>query len=62
MFLVAVLLDALALPTLAPLVIRPALFPPADRYAPVTGAALAEYFARCVAARDVLPPPPLPFD
>ena len=56
------LVSALALPSPAPLATNPALFPRCVPYAPTTGDAIADYCARCIAARDVLPPPPLPFD
>lgn len=56
----AAVLSALDLP--APLAADPSLFPACPTYAPTTGDALSDYFAACIAAKDVLPPPPIPFD
>ncbi len=54
--------QALALPTPAPWVADADLFALCDGYRPVTGAAIAAYFAACERANSLLPPPPIPFD
>ena len=57
---VSALVNALALPTPAPLVIAPALFPALAP--PPLSDALRDYFAACDATATLLPPPNLPFD
>lgn len=51
-----------ALDLSAPLAADSSLFPACPTYAPTTGDALAAYFAACLKAGKVLPPPPIPFD
>ena len=59
---VAGLLHALALPSPAPLVVTPELFPNAETYRAATGEAIRAYFAACRATGALLPPPAIPFD
>lgn len=46
----------------APLRTDAGLFPPCDAYRPATWDALVSYFASCVEAGMLLPPPAIPFD
>jgi hypothetical protein len=56
------LLNALILPSPAPLVVTPELFLNAETYIATTGEAIRAYFAACREATMLLPPPPIPFD
>jgi len=59
---VADLLHTLALPSPAPLVTAPQLFPGAEAYTATTGESITAYFAACRTAGLLLPPPAIPFD
>lgn len=58
---VEALLAALKLTSPAPLVTDASLLPPGG-YRPTTGGAVAAYFATCLKAGALLPPPAIPFD
>lgn len=60
--MVADLLDALSLPSPAPLVTAPELFPVAEGNTETTGKEITAYFAACRASGALLPPPVIPFD
>jgi hypothetical protein len=55
-------LSSLAIFVSAPCEVASTLFPPCPGYRPVTGEAVAAYFAACRTAGRLLPPPAIPFD
>lgn len=56
------LMSALALPSPAPLVTAPDLFPESEDYRVTTGDQIRVYFDACRQAGALLPPPLIPFD